>query len=291
MDNSSSIEYLESHFNPRISVTNFNEYLDTTYNKAQKANKILSGYRDIKYGKGILQTLDIFFENKSHINPIHIFIHGGYWRALDKNYHYHMAIPYNKNKINFCNLNYDLCPNVTLEQICREMVEAIIWIYNNAAKYKCDKNNITISGHSAGAHLVSYLLNIKWKDFNLPEDVIKGAALVSGIYDLEIVKKISVNNDIKLTDNDAIKLSTINKIPLLKLPLIIAYGEKEPDGWKKQSLIYKKNLENNNFKISEILCANDNHFSLIDTLASEKSRICKEMIKLAKGKNLRNISQ
>ena len=103
--------------------------------------------------------------------------------------------------------------------------------------------NLTISGEKSNSdadkkHYSEISYGKFNRNFNLPEDVIKGAALVSGIYDLEIVKKISVNNDIKLTDNDAIKLSTINKIPLLKLPLIIAYGEKEPDGWKKQSLIY-----------------------------------------------------
>ena len=152
---------------------------------------------------------------------------------------------------------------------------------SNYETYNYDREKITISGHSAGAHLASYLISTKWERYDLPKNIIKGAALISGIYDLEIVKKISVNDDLNLTDVDVEKLSTIKRLPSQNLPLIVAYGGKEPEGWKKQSLEYKKNLEKNNFNVQDIICNNDNHFSLIDALANKNTKICKNIIKLA----------
>ena len=276
-----SVKELEVNFNPRESVPDFNTHLSSTLIKSKQAKKILNGYENIKYGNGKLQTLDIYGEKSAKLKPIHIFVHGGYWRALDKKYHTHMAVPFNKNNISFLNLNYDLCPSVTLEEICKQMIEAMIWTYNNCEKYGVDKNRITISGHSAGAHLVSYLISLNWQNYDLPYNLFKGASLISGIYNLEIVKKLSVNNDIRLSAIEVKNLSTINKIPYTNIPIIISYGKDEPLGWKDQSIQYKNLLESNNFNIESIVCSNNNHFTLIDTLALEESSLCKKIIKLS----------
>ena len=132
---------------------------------------------------------------------VHIFIHGGYWRALDKSDHSQLANPFVENNILYFSINHDLCPAVTLSEIIQQVISAIIWIYNNCKNYGCDKNKITISGHSAGAHLCAMLLGNSWKDDSLPKDVIKGAALISGIYQPEIVLKLSVNQEIKLSNS------------------------------------------------------------------------------------------
>ena len=279
-----SAKELEENFNPRESVPSFSTYLSSTLIKSQNAKKLLIGHEDIQYGNSKLQTLDIYGEKSSILKPIHIFIHGGYWRALDKSYHTHMAIPFNKNNIIFSNINYDLCPTVSLQIICEQVIEAIIWIYNNCEIYGADKNRITISGHSAGAHLVSYILSLNWEKYNLPYNLFKGAALVSGIYNLEIVRKLSVNDDIKLNAIDAKKITTINRLPYYKMPIIISYGEDEPLGWKDQSKKYEKLLKKNSFNLELILCKKNNHFTLIDTLALEESHLCKKVI------NLSNIS-
>ena len=279
-----SAKELEENFNPRESVPSFSAYLSSTLIKSQNAKKLLIGHEDIQYGNSKLQTLDIYGEKSSILKPIHIFIHGGYWRALDKSYHTHMAIPFNKNNIIFSNINYDLCPTVSLQIICEQVIEAIIWIYNNCEIYGADKNRITISGHSAGAHLVSYILSLNWEKYNLPYNLFKGAALVSGIYNLEIVRKLSVNDDIKLNAIDAKKITTINRLPYYKMPIIISYGEDEPLGWKDQSKKYEKLLKKNSFNLELILCKKNNHFTLIDTLALEESHLCKKVI------NLSNIS-
>ena len=83
--------------------------------------------------------------------------------------------------LNFFNINYDLCPNVKLTEIKKQIIKAIVWIHNNANKFNADNNNIVLSGHSAGAHLVSLMLNVDWKKYGLSKNYIKGVALISGI--------------------------------------------------------------------------------------------------------------
>ena len=135
--NSLSTEELEKNFNPRESVENFSHYLEDSLLKSKDVKKQTHIYENIAYGKGPLQKLDIFGKNnKEDLKPLHIFIHGGYWRALDKDYHAHMSVPFNKNNILFFNINYDLCPKVTLSDICDQAIEAIIWIFNNSKNYR-----------------------------------------------------------------------------------------------------------------------------------------------------------
>ena len=104
--NKLSTDELEKNFNPRESVENFNHYLEDSLLKSKDVKKQTHIYENIAYGKGPLQKLDIFGKNnKDDLKPLHIFIHGGYWRALDKDYHAHMSVPFNKNDILFFNIN------------------------------------------------------------------------------------------------------------------------------------------------------------------------------------------
>jgi arylformamidase len=257
--------------------------LEDSLSKSKNVKKQTHIYENIAYGKGPLQKLDIFGKSdKDKLKPLHIFIHGGYWRALDKDYHAHMSVPFNKNNILFFNINYDLCPKVTLSEICDQTIEAIIWIFNNSKNYGGNNKKISISGHSAGAHLVSYLLSIDWSIYDLPKNVFQGAALISGIYNLKIVQKISVNKELNLSNKEVQEKTTLNKLPTFKIPLFISYGENEPEGWKHQSISYCNFLTKNDYKYKVIPSKGDNHFTLIDTLANENSNICKEIIKLSK---------
>ena len=273
---------LENNFNPRIAEPDFQNYLNISLSKADEAKKILTGKFDVKYGTSNLQTLDIYTSDNSELSPIHMFIHGGYWRALDKSYHSHMAIPYVENNITFINLNYDLCPTVKLSDICNEIRDAIIWIYKNSRNFGGDPNNIVISGHSAGAHLASLMLNIDWSKHGLKKKVIKAAALISGIYEPEIVLKLEINNEIRLNKKDAYDNNAIVKPPLYKLPILLAVGELEPLGWINQSKKYAKTLIKNNLTAKYSVIKNNNHFSLIDTLADRSQPLDKAMIKLSK---------
>ena len=272
---------IEKSFNPRLSVPNYKIYLNNSIKKASIAKRYLNGMYDLKYGKSKLQTMDVFFKEKAYKSPIHIFIHGGYWRALDKSYHTHMAVPFVDKNITFFNINYDLCPRVKLSDIKNQIIKAILWINKNSKNFNADNRNIVISGHSAGAHLASLMLSVNWSKFGIDKSIFRGIALVSGIFNTETVLKLKVNTEIGLSNYEAKLNNPLKLTPKVIIPVVISYGDKEPVLWKKQSRDFINYLKKSGYPCKEVICKNDNHFSLIDTLANIKKKIVKDMIMLS----------
>ena len=87
----------EEHFNPRVAVPSADAYLQRAATAAAAAREQLSRTSrfDIDYGDGPNQNLDVLRGSSSdQPAPVVVFIHGGYWRALDKNDHTHLALPF-----------------------------------------------------------------------------------------------------------------------------------------------------------------------------------------------------
>ena len=135
---------------------------------------------------------------------------------------------------------------------------------------------------------------IQYRDFCYIDDVINAfeALIISNksygkIYNIGSAQPIMVKTIIKKINKNIGKGKPIfgnnplRKKPKLITPTIISYGGNEPIHWKEQSTNYMNFLNQNGFNCKEISCKKDNHFSLIDTLANNKSTIVKEMIKLS----------
>ena len=273
---------IERHYNPRVSVKNYKFYLNSSLKQAKVASKYMNNEKDIFYGDGKLQNLDVYYKKNKILQPLHIFVHGGYWRALDKSYSSHMATPFYNNNIVFFNINYDLCPNVKLTDIKNQVIKAILWIYKNAKRYNADNKNITISGHSAGAHLVSLMLGVDWNCYNIPLNVFKGISLISGIFNTEIVLDLKVNNEIGLTKKEAVKNNSFYISPFLKPQVLLSYGSYEPKLWKAQTIEFNKFLKKNKISTYLIECKNQNHFTIIDYVSRGRSILSKKMVNLSR---------
>ena len=64
---------------------------------------------DVRYGGGPNEHLDIFPAAQPDA-PVLVFIHGGYWRALDKRDHSFVAPPFTREGACVVIPNYALCP-------------------------------------------------------------------------------------------------------------------------------------------------------------------------------------
>ena len=230
---------LENNYNPRNAVADFSKYILEYKSLGQKSREELPGMIDVSYGGTPLQKLDIFGNKKLDNANVHIFIHGGYWRALDKSDHSQLAIPFVNEDLLYFSINHELCPNVTLSEIVEQIISAIIWVYKNCKKYGGNPNKITISGHSAGAHLCSMAINTEWSKFNIPNDVIKGTVLISGIYEPEIVLNLSVNEEINLSKKEALK-NTPSFLNINNPHILTCVGNGETKGWIDQRKIYNQ---------------------------------------------------
>ncbi len=146
---------------------------------------------DIAYGQSPGEKLDVFPAAQATPGgaPVLVFIHGGYWRSLDKSEHSFVAPAFTAQGACVVVPNYDLCPAVTIPEITLQMVRALAWTWRNAARFGGDPARITVVGHSAGGHLAAMLLTCLWPAHarDLPADLVKNALSISGLYELESV--------------------------------------------------------------------------------------------------------
>ena len=133
-----------------------------------------------------LNALDLYLPAGKQNVPLVFFVHGGGWRAGDKANPTTLVNEFGRMGIGLASVNYRLAPDVKYPGQIEDVAHAFAWVYKNAGQYGVDRNRILILGASAGGHLAS-LLALKPEYLakaGVPADAIKGAASVSGIYDL-----------------------------------------------------------------------------------------------------------
>jgi len=156
---------------------------------------------DLRYGGGPNEHLDIFPAARPDA-PVLFFIHGGYWRSLDKRDHSFIAPAFTRKGVCVVVPNYALAPAVSIPQIVMQMVQALAWTWRNIARHGGDPNRITVAGHSAGGHLTAMMLSCLWPVYgrDLPPDLVKNGLSISGIHDLEpIMHTPFLQETLKLT--------------------------------------------------------------------------------------------
>lgn len=228
---------LERHYNPRIAAPDFETHLTACAAQSKEARDRLAGRLDLRYGESAGERLDLFAPEADGA-PINIFIHGGYWRALSKDDFTIIAEPLVAAGAIAVIMDYDLCPNVTLDRIVEETLACVAWVARRAEEFGGDPDRIYLSGHSAGAHLAAMALAWDWTSAGLPADLIKGAVLVSGVYDPEPVLHLDVNAEIGLTPAVAARNNALQRKARPGVDLLIAAGGEEPEGWVQQSRDY-----------------------------------------------------
>ena len=119
-----------------------------------RAREELACDLDLAYGAGPNETLDVFRAPDGGA-PVLLFIHGGYWRALDKKDCSFLAPAWVDAGVSLAVVNYDLCPRVTMDEIVRQMLRASRWLWLHAEEYGMDQDRLYVSGHSARANGVN----------------------------------------------------------------------------------------------------------------------------------------
>jgi arylformamidase len=194
---------------------------------------------DVAYGPTKIERLDIYKAPKKGA-PIVMFIHGGAWKNGTKNENAYAAEAFVGKGANFIVTDFALVPDVMLEEQVRQNRAAIAWVARNAEMFGGDPKRIYITGHSSGSHVCGMMLVTDWEGvYGLPADIVKGAGLASGMYDLEPVRLSSRNSYLHLDVERAQKLSSISQIPpaskIGPIKAVVSCGTGELKEFQRQS--------------------------------------------------------
>jgi arylformamidase len=259
-------EFAEREYNIRARVPDYPAIFSRWAAQAAATRSVHACLLDLAYGDGPAERLDIF-PTREEPSPLMVFIHGGYWRSMDKSDFSWIAPNFVRHGVTVALINYGLAPRTPMEDMVRQTLAAIAWLYRKAGLYGIDRDRISLCGHSAGGHLAAMSMAALWNVFgaDLPPDLVKGAVAISGVYDLEpLVVARFLNVDLKLDRERAMRLSPVNYPPRPGARLITSVGGAESSEFARQTALIGERWRAN--RLRDVPLPGCNHYDAIDAL-------------------------
>ncbi|MEU5993731.1 alpha/beta hydrolase [Spirillospora sp. NPDC047418] len=242
--------------------------------ESARAVEGLPGHRGVVFDEVSGERLDVWGVDERGLRPAFVFFHGGYWFALSKEESSFMARALHEQGIATVVPDYTLAPKATLEEIVRQARASIAWIHRHGREYGLDPERIVVGGSSAGGHLTAMTMVGGWQDeFGVPEDVVKAAMPISGLFDIRPVTRIYVNDYVKLDLERAAALSPALQPAEHKCPVVLVVAENDGDGFVAQSRTFQPMWDG-----SELMVVPDrDHFDVVLDLGDAGSAVGKAL--------------
>jgi arylformamidase len=270
--NGSAPEWFDAQYNNRARIPEHLAILQQWDERSHHARASLSCTLDIAYGAAPSERLDVF-SPEARGAPVLVYIHGGYWRALDKRDQSFVAPPFVAAGAMVVLPNYALCPAVGIEHIVLQLVQALAWVWRHAAGLGGDPARIVVAGHSAGGHLAAMLLSCDWRAVapDLPADLVKSALAVSGVFELEPLRHAPfLAADLGLDAASAHRLSP-SALPAPAGRLVALVGADESEEFKRQNSLIASAWGPRAVPVCEEV-AERHHMDVLHELAEPASR-------------------
>jgi arylformamidase len=224
----------------------------------------LPGFRPgIPYGEHPDEVFDLFVPAGPGPWPVHVFIHGGYWQAMNQRDFAFIAPAFLKRGVAFASLNYTIAPAASIGDMIDQCRRAIARIAADAGRLGIDPGRITLSGHSAGAHLAAMTLS----------EIVERALLISGIYDLEPIRLSYVDAPLRLTPADVAAWSPLGLDLPARCPVAVAWGEHDTAEFRRQSRSFAERLAESGRAVSSAEFTGLNHFDILFEFLEDDSRL------------------
>lgn len=239
---------------------------------------------DIKYGESDREAIDLYGTDLPKNSPLFVFVHGGYWQLLSKNMSGYPVKPFVEAGIQVMILDYDLCPQVSIEGQIEQIKKAGKFIFNYCKENGIEK--LSIAGHSVGAHLISYMLEKDYVDSIENFGVLKSLYLLGGVYDVKKirhVKGVNPDNVLQITDENEDYLSPVyhdfSNMANHTLAYHVYVAEFDPPIFIQHSQDFYKKLAETLLKNVDFEIYNGfDHFDFAENLADPDYKLTKMLI-------------
>jgi arylformamidase len=231
----------------------------------------------MSYGPSLRQAVDLFPAKDDGKAPFAMFIHGGWWRSLEPSMFSQLAAGPNARGVSVAVAGYDLCPHVSIADIIGQIRTACLMLWRKR------RQRIMVYGHSAGAHLAACMAAQDWKAFaaDAPADLVPAAYAISGVFDLSPLLHVSQNQDLRLDESEARRVSPLHWSLPPGRSLDAVVGALESREFLRQSKAIAEGWRQRAASTRYEEIAGANHFTVVDPLTDPNSAMTARVAAMA----------
>ena len=269
-------EQVEREYNNRALVPDHPAYFARWERDSDYVRRTLQCRLDLPYGEDPRHRIDLFPARDARGTLV--FVHGGYWRSLDKSMFSWLASPWVAAGVNVAMPNYRLCPGVRIEDIVSDVLAAVQWLFDAGPRHGFAMRRVVLSGHSAGGHLVAAAFAAPREHLRFDTAAIAGGVPLSGIFDFAPLRLHSFNQDFQLDAAAVERLDLLGRRPTIGAPLVIAAGGAESAEFQRQSRSLAQAWAPQVRALH--LLPGVHHFSIVDAFAERGQPLYEETLAL-----------
>jgi arylformamidase len=245
-------------------------YFERFATASAEARTRVLGYLGRRYGPHERETIDFFPATKAGA-PLFVFIHGGYWRRMSKDFFSFVAPPLVDAGAAVAVVNYPLAPGPSLDEIVASVRRGYAYALAHADDLRANRREAYLGGHSVGAQLAAMVA---------ANSEVRGLFGLCGIYDLAPLRSTMINEWIAMDADAAVRNGPIHNPPLGNPSLVVAAGGKEQAAFQEQQDAYVAAWRGWHHGARELDAAELNHFSIVLELADPASPIARALREL-----------
>ncbi|MEO7939306.1 MAG: alpha/beta hydrolase [Burkholderiaceae bacterium] len=272
---------IDDQYDVERSVADFSVYARHYTEESRLARHRLGGELGVPYGPTREETLDIFpaADRKA---PVFVFFHGGYWRMLSSREFSCVALGLQQLGITTVVVNYALVPKVSIDEITRQARAAVSWVLRRIERHGGDPERVVVGGHSAGAHLSAMCLQTPWvEDYDLPQDPLRGAVMVSGLFDLRPLRYSNMQPALQLDEGSIGRNSPQFHVRATPTPVLVTWGADESAEFRRQSERFIARWKEVGNRCKTWSQPGANHFDAIYGFEDPSSLLCQWVLQAA----------
>jgi arylformamidase len=253
---------LDAQYSARGRIPGYDTYLPRWIAASAAVRAARRCVLDVAYGASERERLDVFIPDGApgpRGRPVHVFFHGGYWQSMSRKEFAFPAPAFLDAGAVWIAADYALCPDVTMTALVAQCGSAVAFAHAHARDWGGDPARLFVSGHSAGGHITAVVASAAQ---------VRGGLAISGLYDLEPIRRSHVNAKLRMDAAEAAALSPLLHVPPRAAPLAVAVGGDESEEFHRQQADFVARWRAPDRPVAVVDCPGLNHFSVMDDYAA-----------------------